>query len=180
MHDGSCCNDTVVEMIHTEALEVFCAEMLQKLLPCRLIGEHPVVHFESTEACSELLFKVILPRSVIKDLLWGEVSDKFFHIIERSFTCKELTSGDVKEADTTRSLTKMHSCEKVVLLVIQHAVAHCHTRCYEFGNAPTHHLILSREPFLTLQLLTLLLRVFQLVANGHPLSGPDEFRQESI
>ena len=56
----------------------------------------------------------------------------------------------------------MHGCEEVVLLVVEHIVAHGHTGSYEFGDASLHEFLGE-------------LRVFKLVAYSHTLTCPNEF-----
>ena len=74
----------------------------------------------------------------------------------------------------------MDGSQEVVLLVVEHVVAHRHTRGNEFGDATLHHLVHLAQSLHALDFQAFLLRVFQLVAYGNSLSCPDEFRQVSI
>ena len=74
----------------------------------------------------------------------------------------------------------MDGCKEVVLLVIEHIVAHGHTRCDQFGDAALHHFIHLGQSFLSLDGLAFLLGILQLVADGHSLARPDELGQIGI
>jgi len=69
LHDGSGRDDALTKMLHAESLEVLGAEMLEQLLACRLLREHPVVEFEGAEPRVEIAFKVAFAVAVIENLL---------------------------------------------------------------------------------------------------------------
>ena len=69
LHDGACGNDAILQVIHTKALEVLGAEMLEQFLPSRLVGEHPVVEFEHAIARTEIALKIGLAVAVVEHLL---------------------------------------------------------------------------------------------------------------
>ena len=74
----------------------------------------------------------------------------------------------------------MHGSQEVVFFVVQHGISHGNSRRHEFGNASLHHFIHLGESLLSLDLLTLFLRVFQLVADSNSLSCADKFGQISV
>ena len=57
----------------------------------------------------------------------------------------------------------MDSRQEIVLLVVQHIIAHGHTRCNQLGNA-------------TLNKLFSEFGVFQLVADGHTFASTNQLR----
>ena len=177
LHDGTTCDDTILEMLHTKTLQRLGLEMPQQFLASCLFCKHPVVQFESTVFGTESLLESRLHSAVIKHLFRLEVGHQLLHIVGGSLSCQEFTCRNIKESHTTGSLSEMHCCKEVVLLVVQHIIAHGDTRRNQFGNASLHHLIHLAQPFLTLYLLTLLLRVFQLVAHSHTLTCPNQLRQ---
>ena len=61
----------------------------------------------------------------------------------------------------------MDSRQEVVLLVIQHVIAHGHTRCNQLGNA-------------TLNKLFCEFGIFQLVTDGHTFASANQLRQIGI
>ena len=61
----------------------------------------------------------------------------------------------------------MHSCQEVVLLIVQHIIAQGDTRCHQFGNASFYKFL--RE-----------FGVFELIADSHTFSSTDEFGQIGI
>ena len=71
---------------------------------------------------AEESLKVVLATSVEKYLLGREVAEKFLNIVRGSLACQELTSRDVQEGHTKRSLAKVDGCEEIVLLIVQHIV----------------------------------------------------------
>ena len=73
LKDSSAGNNTVMQMIYAESLQVLHLEMLQQFLLGRLVGKHPVVQLKGKELRSEIAFKVVLTRSVKQNLLRLEV-----------------------------------------------------------------------------------------------------------
>ena len=61
----------------------------------------------------------------------------------------------------------MDSSQKVVLFIVQHIVGEGHTWCHQFRDASLHKFLGE-------------LGVFELVADGHTLTSPDEFWQIGI
>ena len=118
-----CCNHTIHQMIDTKAFQVLHIEVAQQLLLRSLFCKHPVIELESKVFCTEVSFKLLLLRSVVQNLLWREVTQEFLHIILCALACQKLTSRDIEESNTQRTLAKMHSCEEIVFLIVQHIIA---------------------------------------------------------
>ena len=143
LHDGTGSHYSVVEMIHAETFQRLCAEVLEEFLSRRLLGEDPVVELKGTELSAEIALKVGLAGTVEKHLLWLKVAKKLLHIVVGALTGKELSGGDVQETDATRAFSKVDGGKEIVLLVVEHIVAHGHSRRDEFRYAALHHLILG-------------------------------------
>ena len=141
--------------------------MLKQLGASRLFGEHPVVQFKDTILRSEIFLEVIFPTTVIKHLFWLKIANQLLHIVVCAFASEEFTRRNVEECHATSRLPEMHGGEEVVFLVVEHIVAHCHTRCHQFGDAPFHQCLCQ-------------LGIFQLVAYCHSPSSPYQFWQVSV
>ena len=61
----------------------------------------------------------------------------------------------------------MHGCKKIILTTRQHIIVHGHTGCHEFGDAALHQFLGE-------------LRILELLAYGHPLSGTHKLRQIAV
>ena len=180
LHDGTAGDNTILQVFHAKALQRLGLEMPQQFLASCLFCKHPVVQFESTVFDTESLLKLRLHGAVIKHLFRLKICHQFLHIIGSSLSCQELSCRDIEESHTAGRLSEVHGSKKVVFLVVQHIIAHGHTRCHQFGNATLHHLVHLAQSFLALYFLTLLLRVFQLVANSHALTSPYQLGQISV
>ena len=69
LKNGTTGDDTALEMVDTESLEILNSEMLQKFLFGRLFGIYPVVELESEELTAEVLFKLLFAVE-LKDYLF--------------------------------------------------------------------------------------------------------------
>ena len=180
LHDGSRGHNAVVQMVDTETFQRLCAEMLQKFLARRLLRENPVVELKSTELCTEKTFEIGFAGPVVEHLLRLEVANELLDVVVCALTGKEFSGGNIEEADAARTLSEVHSGQKVVLLVVKDVVAHGNTGCDKLRDAAAHHLVLGRQPLLSTQFGALLLWVLELVANGNTLSGTDELGQIGV
>ena len=180
LHDSTRSDNTISKVINTKTLQTLCSKMLQEFLACCILCENPVIKFKSTELITKIFLEVIFLCSVKKNLLRCEITKKLLHIIVCSFTSKELTCRNIKKGNTTSCLTKMNSSKEIVLLIVEHIITHRNTRSNKFGNSSLHHLVHLRKTFLSLQLGTFLLRVFQLVADSYSLTSTNEFWQECV
>ena len=134
LHDGTRGHHTAMQVVDTESLQRLRTEMLQQFLTRRLFGEHPVVEFEHTILRAEITLEVVLSLTTVEHLLRLEVAEEFLYMVVGAFTRKELTRGDIEERHTTGRFPKVNSSKEVVLLVVQHVVAHCHTWRNEFRH----------------------------------------------
>ena len=162
LQDGSRGHHPIVQVVYSEAFQVFHVEVFQQFRACRLLGEHPVVEFEHAVTGAEHLLEVAASLPVVEHFFGLEVSQQLLHIVESTLPCHKLACRDVEESHSHRCLTKMYGREEVVFLVVQHIVAHGHTRCHQLGNTPFHQFLGQ-------------FRVFQLVADSHSPTRPDEF-----
>ena len=167
LQNSTSSNNSTLQVVNAKALQRLHVEVLVQLLMGRLLCEHPVVELEGDEPIAKIVLKVVLAPSVVEHLLGLEVANKLLHIVVGSLACQKLTRRDVEEGNTTRALAKMNGSQKVVLLVVQHRVLHGHTRRHQLRNASFHQLLGQ-------------LGVFQLVADGHPFTSPDELGQIGI
>ena len=60
LQDCTAGNDTALEMVYAEALEILHTKMLQQFLFGCLFGKYPVVELECEELGAEILFKLLL------------------------------------------------------------------------------------------------------------------------
>ena len=167
LQDDTACHDAILQMLHAEALQALHAKVLEQFLVGSRFGEHPVVQFEGKQFVAEETFKGFTFAPFEEHLLGREIHQQFFHGVKRAFAGEELSRTDVEKGHAARSLAKMHGSEKIVLLVIEHIIRHGHPRSHQFGDAPFHQFLGQ-------------LRVFQLVADGHPSPRPDEFGQIGV
>ena len=167
LQDGATCHDTAFQVVDTESLQVLHTEMLQQLLLCCLFGKHPVVELEGEELGAESLVELLLVVALIQNLLRREVAEQLFDIVSCSLAGDELTGRDVEEGYSAGGFTEMYGGKEVVLLVVEHVVAKCHTRSHQFGDTTLHEFLRQ-------------LRVFQLVAYSHTLASPYELWEISV
>ena len=167
LQNGTAGYDTALQVFYAKALQCLHIKVLQQLLSGCLLREYPVIQFEGAVTSAKQTFEVLFVRAVIEHFLGLNVGEQLFDVIIGTFTTKKLTGRDVKETDTTCSLTKVNGCQEVILFVVQHGITHGHTWRHQLCNA-------------TLDEFLRQLGVFQLVTNGNTLTSPDELRQISI
>ena len=167
LQHGSGSHDAVLHVVDTEALERLHLEVAVQLLVGRLLGEHPVVQQERDEPRAEVPLEVVAPLAVVDHLLGLEVAYQLLHIVVRTLADEELARGDVEKRNATGRLAQVDGSEEIVLLVVEHRVLHGHARSHQFGDASLHQFLGQ-------------FRVLQLVADGHALARPDQFRQVGV
>src|SRR5574344_225202 len=167
LQDGATGYDTRFEVIYAETFQISHAEMLQQFLMRRLFGEHPVVEFENTKLITEILLEILFMRFIIEHLLGREIAKQFLHIIISALSGEEFAGRDIEERHAAGTFTKMYGSQEVVLLIVEHIIAHRHTRRNQFGDTPFDERLGE-------------FGVFQLVADGDTFAGPYQFRQISI
>ena len=154
-------------MVDTKAFQVLHIEVAKEFLLRCLISKHPVIKLECKEFCTKVALKVLFAIAVEEHLLWREVAKQFLYVVSCSFTSKELTRRDIKEGHTKAGLAKMDSCQEVILLVIQHIIAHGHTWGHKFRNTSLYKLLSE-------------FWILQLIADSHSLSCTNQFWQIGI
>ena len=167
LQDGSSSYHTTLQMVDTKAFERSHIKVLEELLMSRLLSKHPIVHLVGTETRAKVAFEVVATLSVVEYLLRLEVTHQLLHVVVGTLTRQELTCRDIEEADATGALAKVYCTKKVVLFVVEHRIAHCHTRCHQFRDT-------SLDEFLRQ------LRVFQLVTDGHSSASTNQLRQVGV
>ena len=154
-------------MVDTKAFQVLHIEVAKEFLLRCLISKHPVIKLEGKEFCTKVAFKILFTTSIVEYLLGREITQKFLHVISCTLTCQELTRRDIKEGHTKAGLAKMDSCQEVILLVIQHIIAHGHTWGHKFRNTSLYKLLSE-------------FWILQLIADSHSLSCTNQFWQIGI
>ena len=159
LQDDARGNHPTVQMLNAETLQRVCAEVAQQLLPCALLGEHPLVQLEHTPSCAEPLFELLTARLLVEHLLGLETAEQFLHIVGRTLAGEELAGGYIEKRHTACRPSEVHGRQEVVLLIVQHIVAHCHAGSHQFGDTALHE---SLRKF----------GIFQLVAYSHASARP--------
>ena len=167
LQDDTGCDDAALQVLHAEALEVLHLEMAQQFLPRRLLREGPVVELEGDVACAEAAFEHHPFATLVEHLLRSKGCHEARDVLRRALRHEELAGADVEERHAARLLAEMDGAEEVVLLVVEHSVGHRHARRHQFRDASLDECLRQ-------------LRVFELVADSHPLACPDELRQVSV
>ena len=167
LQDGTGSDNTALQVVHTKALQVLNMKVFQQLLTGRLVRKHPVVELEGKEFRTKLQFKVLLPVTFEEHLLWREVTQQLLHIVGSALACEEFSRRDIEESHAQGRLPEVYTGQEVVLLVVQYIIRECHAGCHQFRDAALHQFLRQ-------------LRVFQLVADGHTLTGTNQFWQIGI
>ena len=105
--------------------------------------------------------------ALVQHFLRSEGGHETRNVFGRTLRDEELARTDVEERHTAGLLAEMDGAEEVVLLVVEYVVGHRDAWSHQFSDAALDELLCQ-------------LRVFQLVADGDALAGPDEFRQVRI
>ena len=114
-----------------------------------------------------MLLKLRLHLSVVQHLLRLERRKQLLNIVESALAGEKFSGRDVEKSHATLSLCHEHGSKEVVLLIVEHVVAHSHSGRDKFGYATLHERLCE-------------LRVFQLVAYSHTFACPDELRQIGV
>ena len=158
LQNGTSSHHAAVKMIHTKALQRLHLEVLQQLLHGKLLGEDPLVHLERDVAHTEVALEVLTVVAVVEHLLRLYAGHQLLHIVVGAFARQVFAGRDIEESHAAGRLTEMHRTEEVVLLVVQHIVAHSHTGSHQFGDAALHQFLSE-------------FWILQLVADSHALAG---------
>ena len=167
LQDGTRRADAAVQVLHPEALQALHAEVAEQFLVGSLFGIYPVIEFKGKVFRAEVAFEVLFPSTLEEHFLGLEVANELLHVVVSTFATEKLAGRNVEEGHAAGRTPEVHRGQEVVLLVVQHVVAHGHARRHQFGNAALHEFLGQ-------------LRVFQLVADGHALARPDQLGQIGI
>ena len=154
-------------MIHAETFQRLHFEMRREFLQGGLLSKHPVVQDVGEILVAKRALEQLTLATFVEYFFRLEVGQEFFYVVVGSLSGEKLTRGDVEEGHAARSLSKVHSGQEVIFLVVQHVVAHRHAWRDEFRDAALDEFLCQ-------------LRVFQLVADGHTPPCADEFRQVGV
>ena len=160
-------HDTVLEVFHPKTFQVLCLEMFQKLFAGRGFIEHPILQLECKELASEIPLKHAASTPFEQHFFRSEIVQQLIDVIKISFRGQKFTCRNIQKSYPTSRLSEMNGGQEIVFLVRKHIVVDGHTRCYQLRNATLHQFLGE-------------FRVFQLVANGHTLASPYQFRKVSI
>ena len=114
-----------------------------------------------------MLLKLRLHLSVVQHLLRLERCKQLLNIVESALTGEKFSGRYVEKSHATLSLCHEHGSKEVVLLIVEHVVAHSHSGRDKFRNATLHERLCE-------------FRVFQLVAYSHTFASPYELRQIGV
>ena len=167
LQNGPGGHDAAVQMGHAKAFQRLDTEMAQQLLLGRLFCIDPLIEHESNISGTKIFLKINFFVALVEHLLGLKVAQQFLYVVGSAFAQQKLTSRNVKKADTASCPSEVDRSQKVVLLVVQHIVAQGHTRRHQFGDATLHQLLRQ-------------FGVFQLIADGHALAGPDQLGQIGV
>ena len=167
VQDGTAGDDGIVHARDAEAFQVLGLEMLEQTVVGRLDGEYPVLEVEGQVARREGGGKALAVAALDEHLLGREVDKQFVHILLVALGGEELTRADVEERHTDEFLAKVHRCQEVVLLAVEHRAAHDHTGRHQFGDAALHEFLGQ-------------FGVLELVTDGDALAGTHEFWQVGV
>ena len=160
-------HNTVLEMFHPKTFQVLCLKMLQKLFTGRCFIEYPILQLECKELASKIPLKHASSTPFEQHFFRSKIVQQLIDVIKISFSGQKFTRRNIQKSHPTSRLSEMHGSQEVVFLVRKHIVVDGHTWCNQFRNATLHQFLGE-------------LRVFQLVANGHTLASPHQFRQIGI
>ena len=168
LQDGTRSDDAVGEVFYPKSFEVFHFEVLQQLLAGGGFGENPVIQFIGEELAAEVPFEHRALAPLEQHFLGGEVVQQLVHIVGLTLRSQKFTGRYVQESHSANvALAEVHGCQEVVFLVVQHIVVDRDTGGHQFSNASLHQLLGQ-------------FGVFQLVADGYTLAGPDQLGQVGV
>ena len=140
-------NHSVCQMVHSEAFQIARTEVFQQLLTCATVGEDPVFHLERGVFSAEIPREVPAATFIIEHLLRRKVAQQLLNVVIRAFAREELARGYVEKRHAARPFSEVNGSEEVVLLIVQHVVAHRHSRRHQLRNAALHELFRQLRVF---------------------------------
>ena len=162
--DRSRRRDRRVQVVHAEALEIFHLKMFQHLGARRAFGKSPVVEFENEIASRKQLFEFPFLSALNEHLFRGKARQQFVDVLRVAFGHQVFARRNIEQRKSHIGRAEMHGSQKVVFPAREHIVSQRHPRCHQFGDASFHQFLGQ-------------FRVFELVADGHSISCPDQPRQ---
>ena len=95
-------------------------------------------------------------------LLGGEIRKKHLHILQRPFPHFECSCRDIQKGHSGLFTAELHSCQKIVLLLLEQLLAVGNPRGNQFCNPPFHYLFCE-------------FGIFQLVAHRNLVTALHQF-----
>ncbi len=160
-------NDSRWHGVDPEAFERACLELFEQTVHCGVFGKNPVVELEGKIVFREAVGQQFLVAALHEHFFRSEIAEKFFYIVSRTFGCEKFAGRNVEKGHPDGLLTEVESREEVVFAMVKQSVVDRYSGGDQFGDAALDKLLCG-------------LRIFQLLAYGHPLAGPDEFRQIGV
>ena len=74
LQNGTCSDDSRLQMIHTKTLQVLHLKVIQQFLLGSLVGKHPVVQLEGEVFSTKVALKLLFLITIEEYLLWREVA----------------------------------------------------------------------------------------------------------
>ena len=141
--------------------------MLQQTLVGSIGGEHPVVEFKHEVSTCESVFSLATLTTHDKHLFRSDIGEKFVYIVDATFGTHKFACRDIQESHATAFIAEVNAGKEVVLTIVENIVVDADARSDKLGDATLYELLGH-------------LRVFELLADSHTLSGSDQFRQIGV
>ena len=167
LQDSAGSDNTILQMLHPEAFQVFGLKVLQQFLAGSSFSKDPVIQFESKELAAEVTFEHQAFAPFKKNLFRSEIIQQFVYIVEGTFRSEKLTGRYIQKSNSTGSLSEVNGSQEVIFFIIQYIVIDRDTGSNQFGDTSFHQFLRQ-------------FRVFQLVADSYTLSGTNQLRKICI
>ena len=154
-------------VIHAIAFEIFHLEMFAEPLKASLLIEHPVLQLEGEKARTEEALKLLFRASQDQHLFGLQVGEELVDGVDAAFGHDKFARRDVEQRKSAQSVAEVEGGEKVVFLAGKHVIAQGHTRRDQLGDASLHEFLGE-------------FGVFELVADGNAVTGPNELGQVGV
>ena len=108
LQDSAGSDNTILQMLHPEAFQVFGLKVLQQFLAGSSFSKDPVIQFESKELAAEVTFEHQAFAPFKKNLFRSEIIQQFVYIVEGTFRSEKLTGRYIQKSNSTGSLSEMN------------------------------------------------------------------------
>ena len=155
------------QVVDAETFQVVYLEMFQQFSAGGGFRERPVVELEHEIARAEVLLELAASAAFVQNFLGGEVGQQLVDVFRCTFADEKLTGGYVEKGDAAGAAAEVDGSEKVVFLAVEDVVGERYAGSDEFRDAALHQFLGE-------------FGVFELVADGHAVSGADELGQIGV